>query len=175
MSLHNDPAEQVARLAEALLARGQWLGTAESCTGGLITAACTELAGSSAWFDGGVVSYSNEAKQDWLGVPEALLAAHGAVSEPVALAMAQGVQAGVQRHRPGAGAWTVAVTGIAGPGGGSPAKPVGTVWVAWAAPDGRVWAQVFRFEGDRAAVRRQTVSAALAGLLDALGVGASAG
>ncbi|MEY4763992.1 MAG: hypothetical protein RI907_665 [Pseudomonadota bacterium] len=151
------------RLAQALLARGHGLGTAESCTGGLIAAACTDLAGSSAWFDSGVVSYSNEAKQDLLGVPAALIAAHGAVSEPVALAMVQGAQAAVARHRPGA--WAVAVTGIAGPTGGSADKPVGTVWVAWAGPGQAPRARRFQFDGDRQAVRAQTVVQALAGLL----------
>jgi nicotinamide-nucleotide amidase len=152
----------VEHLAAGLQRRGWRLATAESCTGGLIAAACTELAGSSNWFDQGVVTYSNEAKQALLGVPADQIAAHGAVSEPVARAMAQGVLrlSGVDL--------TVAVTGIAGPGGGSPDKPVGTVWLAWARQDGLVQAECHRFDGDRAAVRRQTVAVALTGLLERL-------
>lgn len=152
----------VEALAALLLARGERLVTAESCTGGLIAACCTELAGSSVWFDRGWVTYSNEAKTELLSVPAELLAEHGAVSEPVALAMARGALA---RTPAGGGAdWAVAVTGIAGPTGGSPAKPVGTVWIAWAHRDGAAHAQCHRFEGDRAAVRAATVDHALAGL-----------
>ncbi|MBL0090718.1 MAG: CinA family protein [Ideonella sp.] len=148
----------VARLADALRARGWRMATAESCTGGLIAAACTDLAGSSDWFERGFVTYSNAAKTELLGVPAPLIEAHGAVSEPVARAMAQG-------------AWTrspvalsVAVTGVAGPGGGSSDKPVGTVWLAWCGADG-VWAERCCFEGTRAAVRHATVDRALQGLL----------
>lgn len=150
---------QLPNLAEALSARGWLIATAESCTGGLIAASCTELAGSSAWFDRGVVTYSNEAKSEWLGVPPELIATHGAVSEPVARAMVTGV---LQRSR---AQLAVAVTGIAGPSGGSPDKPVGTVWLAWATRGGAVEASCHRFEGDRAAVRWATVAEALAGLL----------
>lgn len=152
----------VEALAALLLARGERLVTAESCTGGLIAACCTELAGSSVWFDRGWVTYSNEAKTELLSVPAELLAEHGAVSEPVALAMARGALA----HTPAGGGadWAVAVTGIAGPTGGSPAKPVGTVWIAWAHRDGAAHVQCHRFEGDRAAVRAATVDHALAGL-----------
>jgi len=153
----------VQALATALLARGHWLATAESCTGGLIAGHCTELAGSSAWFDSGLVTYSNEAKSALLGVPPELIAAHGAVSEPVALAMAMGAHAGVQARRSGQGVWAVAVTGIAGPGGGSADKPVGTVWFGWATPAG-VHTEVQHFGGDRAAVRGATVQHALARL-----------
>nr|WP_315466107.1 CinA family protein [uncultured Rhodoferax sp.] len=129
----------------------QWmLATAESCTGGMIAAACTDLAGSSAWFERGFVSYSNEAKTDMLGVPAELIAAHGAVSEPVARAMANGA---LQHSRAQV---ALSVTGIAGPSGGSPDKPVGTVWFGWATPDG-VWSDMQRFDGDRAAVRAATV------------------
>jgi nicotinamide-nucleotide amidase len=159
----------VAQLAAALLARGCWLSTAESCTGGLIAGACTELAGSSAWFDSGVVSYSNEAKMELLGVPEALLAAHGAVSEAVALAMAGGALARVQSRRPARSVLAVAVTGVAGPGGGSVDKPVGTVWIAWAGPGASRRAHCFQFAGDRQAVRQQTVLQALNGLLAGMG------
>ncbi len=156
----------MAALADALRQRGQMLATAESCTGGLIAGACTDLAGSSDWFERGFVSYSNAAKTELLGVPAALIDAHGAVSEPVALAMAAGAlqQSLAQR--------SVAVTGVAGPGGGSAAKPVGLVWLAWAqrGPDGhiRARAQAQHFPGDRAAVRQATIACALQGLLDDL-------
>ncbi len=150
----------VEALATLLLARGERLVTAESCTGGLIAACCTELAGSSLWFERGVVTYSNEAKTEWLGVPAALIAEHGAVSEPVALAMVRGALV----HSAVPADWAVAVTGIAGPGGGSPAKPVGTVWLAWAHRSGAAHAACHHFTGDRAAVRQATVEHALAGL-----------
>jgi nicotinamide-nucleotide amidase len=158
------PIEALAgRLAGALRARGWRIATAESCTGGMIAAACTELPGSSEWFEGGVVSYSNAAKRGLLGVGAALLDAHGAVSEPVARAMAEGVLG-----RLGADL-AVAVTGIAGPGGGSPHKPVGTVWIAFAQriDSGGVQtsAEHHRFDGDRARIRQDTVAAALQGLL----------
>ena len=153
-------SDLVSRLAQALPARGWMLATAESCTGGLIAASCTELAGSSAWFDRAVVSYSNEAKSELLGVDEALIATHGAVSEPVARAMAEGVLARSKA------VVAVAVTGIAGPGGGSPDKPVGTVWLAWACRGQPTRAAVHRFEGDRAAVRWQTCAVALSGVLN---------
>ncbi len=157
------PAEGalVAALADVLRGRQWRLATAESCTGGLIAAACTAIAGSSDWFDRGFVTYSNEAKAGMLGVDPGLIQAHGAVSEPVALAMAQGALA----HS--AAQWAVAVTGIAGPGGGVPGKPVGTVWLAWAGPGPALpQAQLFWFDGDRAGVRAQTVEKALEGLLE---------
>ena len=150
-----------AELAEALLARGWMLATAESCTGGLIAGACTELSGSSRWFERGFVTYSNEAKSESLGVDPALLQAHGAVSEVVARAMAFGA---VRHSRAQAG---VAVTGVAGPTGGSADKPVGTVWFGFSV-DGRLHSETRRFEGDRQAVRRATVEHALARLLDLL-------
>ena len=151
----------VARLADALRERGLMMATAESCTGGLIAGACTELSGSSDWFERGFVTYSNAAKTELLGVPAELIAQHGAVSEPVVRAMAEGAlgHAGAQ--------WAVAVTGVAGPTGGSPDKPVGTVWLGWAGPSG-VWSERQQFEGDRAAVRQATVAHALAGLLQRL-------
>ncbi|RYZ00828.1 MAG: CinA family protein, partial [Comamonadaceae bacterium] len=117
---HSSVEAVVAALADLLLARGQLMATAESCTGGLIAGACTDLAGSSAWFERGFVTYSNEAKVESLGVDAAFIAAHGAVSEPVARAMAAGA---IERSRAQA---SVAVTGVAGPGGGSADKPVGT-------------------------------------------------
>lgn len=151
----------VERLAAQLRAKGWMMATAESCTGGLIAAACTDLAGSSDWFERGFVSYSNAAKTELLGVDAALIAQHGAVSEPVARAMAQGAVA--QAHAQVA----VAVTGVAGPGGGSIDKPVGLVWFGWAVPGG-VHTEVQRFDGDRAAVRAATVRHALARLLTLL-------
>ena len=159
-------AEGVAALAEALRARGLRMATAESCTGGLIAGACTELAGSSDWFERGFVTYSNDAKTEMLGVDAALIAAEGAVSESVARSMAVGA---LTRSRADL---AVSVTGVAGPGGGSAAKPVGTVWLAWAwrAANGEVRADALlqRFAGDRAAVRQATVVCALQGLLDRL-------
>ena len=152
-------AAQVVRLADALRARGWSLATAESCTGGLIAAACTDLAGSSDWFERGFVTYSNAAKQELLGVDEALIRAHGAVSRPVVLAMAAGALARSRAQL------AVAVTGIAGPAGGSPDKPVGTVWIATASQDGAAQACCFRFDGDRRAVREATVREAFTLLL----------
>ena len=149
--------ELVEQLASELKARGQMMVTAESCTGGLIAGACTELSGSSDWFERGFVTYSNAAKTELLGVPAALIEAHGAVSEPVAHAMAAGAVANAHAH------WSVAVTGVAGPTGGSPEKPVGTVWFGWATPAG-VFTEHRRFDGDRAAVRQATVAHALTGL-----------
>lgn len=150
--------EQAARLLQA---RGWMMATAESCTGGLIAAACTELAGSSVWFERGFVTYSNEAKAESLGVDPALIAAHGAVSEPVARAMAAGAVA----HS--AAQVALAVTGVAGPTGGSPDKPVGTVWFGWQV-DGRLRSERRRFDGDRAAVRAATVEHALRTLVQLL-------
>ena len=148
-------------LARRLKARGQMLATAESCTGGLIAAACTELSGSSDWFERGFVSYSNAAKTELLGVDAALIGSHGAVSEAVARAMAEGAIA-----RSGAQV-AVAVTGVAGPTGGSADKPVGTVWFGWAI-NGTLHTERQRFDGDRAAVRAATVRHALARLLEFL-------
>ncbi|GAB4402490.1 MAG: hypothetical protein OHK0048_20400 [Rhodoferax sp.] len=154
----NDLAPTLAALAQTLTVRGWMLCTAESCTGGLIAAACTERAGSSAWFERGFVTYSNAAKTELLGVPTQSIVQHGAVSAEVAQAMARGALA----HS--AAQCALAVTGIAGPEGGSPDKPVGTVWLAWAGPFG-VHAEVQRFAGDRAAVRAATVRHALQKLL----------
>jgi nicotinamide-nucleotide amidase len=135
------------------------MAAAESCTGGLIAAACTDLAGSSEWFERGFVTYSNAAKAEMLGVDTALIAEHGAVSEQVALAMLQGalLRAPVQL--------AVAVTGIAGPGGAVPGKPVGTVWLAWGRPDA-THAERLQLPGDRASVRAATVQAAISRLLE---------
>lgn len=146
------------QLADALRRHGWMLATAESCTGGLIAATCTGLSGSSDWLDRGFVTYSNAAKTAQLGVPEALIAQHGAVSEPVARAMAEGAL------RYSLAQLSVAVTGVAGPTGGSADKPVGTVWFGWATPEG-VTTERQCFPGDRDAVRLATVQHALAGLL----------
>ena len=148
----------VEQLASALKARHQMMATAESCTGGLIAGACTEISGSSDWFERGFVTYSNAAKSELLGIPAALIEEHGAVSESVARAMAAGAVVNAHAH------WSVAVTGIAGPTGGSADKPVGTVWFGWATPMG-VFTERQHFGGDRAAVRQATVAHALAGLL----------
>jgi nicotinamide-nucleotide amidase len=150
------------RLGERLLAAGLMAATAESCTGGWIAKTFTDIAGSSAWFDRGFVTYSNAAKVQMLGVAEATLTAHGAVSEQTVRAMAEGALARSDA------ALSVAVSGIAGPGGGSADKPVGTVWLAWAGTPAGTRARRLQLPGDRDAVRRQSVAQALQGLLDAL-------
>ena len=134
------------------------LVTAESCTGGWIAKSVTDIAGSSDWFDCGMAAYSYEAKQALLGVRPQTLEVHGAVSRETVIEMVSGalVNSGASI--------AVAVTGIAGPGGGSEDKPVGTVWIGWKRRGGYAKAEVFNFEGDREAVRRQTVAAALVGL-----------
>jgi nicotinamide-nucleotide amidase len=147
-----------ARVADAVRQRRLMLVTAESCTGGWIAKALTDLPGSSAWFHAGVVTYSYEAKEALLGVNPRTLESQGAVSEETALEMVSGALA-----RLGAGV-AVAVTGIAGPTGGTPDKPVGTVWISWKVRGGYAHARRFCFAGDREAVRRQTVAAALGGL-----------
>jgi nicotinamide-nucleotide amidase len=141
-------------LAQALLARRWLLATAESCTGGMIAAACTDLSGSSNWFERGFVTYSNEAKIELLGVDPAMIAQHGAVSEVVARAMAFGAV----RHSKAQ--VSVAVTGVAGPTGGSADKPVGTVWFGFQV-DGRLTSETRLFNGDRAAVRDASLRHAL--------------
>ena len=152
---------QTANLADILQQKGWLMATAESCTGGMIAAACTDLAGSSNWFERGFVSYSNDAKTEMLGVDAALVAHHGAVSEEVVRAMAQGT---IRYSRAQV---AVAVTGVAGPDGGSTAKPVGTVWFGWATPAGVV-SEMRSFDGDRAAVRMATVRHALQRLVELL-------
>jgi len=147
------------RCGMALLQRGLQVATAESCTGGGIAEAITRVDGSSGWFGQGWVTYSNAAKVAQLGVPQRLLDRHGAVSREVVIAMAEGA-----RQRAGAD-WGVAVSGIAGPGGGSPEKPVGTVWLAWANRD-ETHVQRQIFTGDRAQVREQTVVLALEELIN---------
>jgi nicotinamide-nucleotide amidase len=144
----------VTALAKVLGARQWRMASAESCTGGLIAAACTSVAGSSTWFERGFVTYSNEAKTEMLGVDPALIAEHGAVSEAVARAMVQGAlqRAPVQL--------AVAVTGIAGPGGATPGKPVGTVWLAWGTAQ-QQRAHLLQLLGTRTQIRQATVAAAL--------------
>ena len=148
------------RLGRACEARGVMLATAESCTGGLVAEAITRVPGSSAWFDRAFVTYSNAAKTSMLAVPPELLVVHGAVSEPVARAMVEGALAASTARA------AVAITGIAGPGGGTEAKPVGTVWIAWAARHDATQPRPFRFDGDRQAIRRAAAATALRGLID---------
>lgn len=148
-------------LANLMLGKNFFLATAESCTGGLIAGACTDLAGSSLWFDRGFVTYSNAAKTEMLGVDSALIAQWGAVSEPVVRAMAEGAV----KHS--AAQVSVAATGVAGPSGGSVDKPVGTVWLGWCV-NGQTTVQKCYFEGDRSTVRALTVQHAITGLINLL-------
>lgn len=152
----------VESLAAALTGRGWHIATAESCTGGWIAKCCTDAAGSSAWFERGYVTYSNQAKIDMLGVKPDSLLRHQAVSSAVAREMTEGA-----RRQSGAEV-SVAVTGIAGPDGGSEEKPVGTVWFAWSMPGREPWCERMQFSGNRAAVRLETVAHALRGLLNHL-------
>jgi nicotinamide-nucleotide amidase len=161
MRIDDDIYALAVRLGQAAIARKLRLATAESCTGGLIAGAITAVAGSSDWFDRGFVTYSNAAKVDELGVPEALIERFGAVSGEVALAMAQGAL------RASRADWAVAVTGIAGPAGGTAEKPVGTVCFGWAGPPGAT-SELRVLPGDRAEIRRESVAVALRGLLDRL-------
>jgi nicotinamide-nucleotide amidase len=162
-----DDLQDLARRAgERMQQRSLMVATAESCTGGWVAACLTAVAGSSAWFERGFVTYSNDAKQEALGVSRDTLDAHGAVSEPVAREMV----VGALRHSRAQVA--VAVTGIAGPSGGTPEKPVGTVCFAWAGPGDAISSRTLHFAGDREQVRRQSVAEALTGVLrlaDALG------
>jgi len=152
-------ADQAARLAAALRRRGELLATAESCTGGWVAKICTDLAGSSEWFECGFVTYSNDSKQQLLGVSAETLDRYGAVSEQTVQEMAAGVLQNSQAQ------WAVAISGLAGPSGGSREKPVGTVWFAWAGPDGWMMSRRYRFDGDREAVRRQAVATTLSVLV----------
>ena len=155
-------AALTAALAAELRAHGRRLATAESCTGGWIAKACTDLAGSSDWFERGYVSYSNASKHEMLGVRPADIHRFGAVSEEVAAAMASGAQ------ERAAVDFALSVSGIAGPGGGSPDKPVGTVCFGWALPDDDAETETLLFVGDRDDIRRQTVAHAIKGLLSRL-------
>jgi nicotinamide-nucleotide amidase len=154
--------ELAQSIAMRLMARGEMLATAESCTGGWAAQALTALAGSSNWFERGFVTYSNAAKEEMLGVRPETLAHHGAVSEEAAREMALGA---LSHSR---AAVALAITGIAGPGGGTLEKPVGMVCFAWAAKGGATRSETRRFAGDREAVRRQSVERALAGVLELL-------
>lgn len=160
-----DTAATVRAIATRMTGAGWTLATAESCTGGLVATLCTDLPGSSAWFERGLVTYSNRAKQDLLGVPEEILRRHGAVSRECAGAMA----AGLAERTPAD--WGIAITGIAGPGGGTVDKPVGLVWVAWIRRGLAPQCELLRLDGSREAIRRASAAAALAGLLDRLGSG----
>ena len=158
-TLSDSELRQLAQqLGERLRDAREHLVTAESCTGGWIAKCMTDIAGSSDWFDCGMVAYSYEAKQALLGVRPQTLESHGAVSRETVIEMVSGalVNSGASV--------AVAVTGIAGPGGGSADKPVGTVWVGWKRRGGYARAEIFHFDGDREAVRRQTVAAALRGV-----------
>jgi len=160
---HNGNFEHIATaVGQELLRRRQCLSTVESCTGGWIAQAITTIAGSSAWFEAGFVTYSNASKTTMVGVPSSVLDVRGAVSaEAVESMVAGGCRAtGTE--------WGVAVSGIAGPGGGTAAKPVGTVYIAWQGFARPVWSKHFHFSGDRKNIRIQTVEAALQGLLAAL-------
>ncbi len=152
-----------AELGRRLAAQGARVATAESCTGGLVAGAITMIAGSSGWFERGFVTYSNDAKMDMLGVRQATLHAHGAVSEPTAGEMADGAL----RRSPADLA--VAVTGVAGPGGGTAAKPVGMVCFGWAVKNGPTSTATHHLPGDRGGIRRASVVLALQGLLDRVG------
>ncbi|MCP4488078.1 MAG: CinA family protein [Gammaproteobacteria bacterium] len=151
-------------LAEQLSRQGQKLATAESCTGGLIAKTLTDLAGSSVWFDRGFVTYSNAAKSDMLAIPASVIAEYGAVSETVVSAMVKGVLNYSDAD------YAIAVTGVAGPGGGSEEKPVGTVWIGVGSKQ-QVVAIKYLFPGDRDAVRRATLEMALVNLKDLLVIG----
>ncbi len=145
-----------------LVARGETLATAESCTAGWIAKAITDVAGSSEWFNAGIASYADEAKTALLDVPATLLKKEGAVSKAVVEAMAQGALARTGADR------AVAVSGIAGPGGGTEEKPIGTVWFAWARRDGEevvLKTRLEHFQGDRDGIRRQTVGRAMSGIM----------
>jgi nicotinamide-nucleotide amidase len=148
------------KLGARMLMKGRRLATAESCTGGWVAKVITDIPGSSDWFDCAIVSYSNVSKHDFLGVPDGLLLDHGAVSEYTVLAMLKGL---FERTRADAG---ISISGIAGPGGGSDDKPVGTVWIAWGLRGQMAHTQKFQFDGDRNDVRLQSVAAALDAMLE---------
>ena len=163
MPLNDEALALAVELGRALRARHWRVATAESCTGGLVAAAITAIAGSSDWFERGYVTYSNEAKHEMLGVPVTVIAESGAVSEAVAVAMAEGA-----RSMSGAQC-ALSVTGVAGPGGGSAAKPVGMVCFGWVVDGAPARVVTRHFAGDRAGVRSQSVVAALRGLLELVG------
>lgn len=157
--MDRDLFELSERVGQALLAPGWMMASAESCTGGWVAECVTMVSGSSQWFDRGFVTYTNRAKQEMLGVQAQTLAAHGAVSEQTVAEMVQGAL----RHSQAQIA--LAISGVAGPTGGSPDKPVGTVCIGWGLRDAAPQVQRYRFDGDREAVRRQSVIEALNGVL----------
>lgn len=154
--------KDTSKIVELLTASGKTLGTAESCTGGLLAASIVDVPGASAIFKGGIVSYSNEIKSGVLGVPQTILDQHGAVSSECAGAMAEGALALLKTDI------ACSTTGIAGPGGATPTKPVGTVWFGVAMKDRPAFTRMFLFKGDRAAIRAQSVAAAQGLILEAL-------
>ena len=152
-----DLEKMVEALGESLRSQRCRMATAESCTGGLVACTLTDVAGSSEWFEGGVVAYDNRVKMRLLGVPEEVLVRHGAVSRACVESMVQGVCTLMDVPV------GLAISGIAGPGGGTPDKPVGTVWVAWQSA-GRVWSRDFSFDGSRREIKMQSMRAAIAEL-----------
>jgi nicotinamide-nucleotide amidase len=152
-----------SELGDKMLARGWMLATAESCTGGWAGQLITAIPGSSHWYERGFITYANAAKIEMLGVPEATIATHGAVSEETASAMAAGALA--HSHAQAA----LSISGIAGPGGGTPQKPVGLVCYGWALEDGTVMSSTCRLDGDREEIRSRAVAAALRGLIELIG------
>lgn len=153
-----DVENAVAALGQSLRVQGYRMATAESCTGGLVASTLTDVAGSSEWFEGGIVAYDNRVKMRLLGVPEEVLLGQGAVSQACVESMVRGVCALLDV------AVGLAISGIAGPSGGSPNKPVGTVWVAWGI-SGRVWSRDFRFQGSRREIKLQSMRAAISELV----------
>lgn len=161
--MENRESNLARRLGEALLSRHWHCAVAESCTGGRLAAAITEISGSSQWFDRGFVTYTNQAKTEMLEVSSELIVTEGAVSELVVRAMAEGALVASHANI------TVAISGIAGPSGGSPEKPVGLVWLAWAQRHGITDARSYYFEGNRSSIRTQAVAIALDGLITRIG------
>lgn len=155
------PQEYASKIGQLLLARGATVTAAESCTGGAVAEALTSVAGASSWFHCGFITYSNRAKSELIGVPGDVIDTYGAVSEPVVIAMAHGVLIRA------AADYSVAISGIAGPDGGSMEKPVGTVWLAWAGPC-KSFARRCYYQGDRQQVRQQAVLEALTGLIECI-------
>ena len=162
MPVDDDLYEQAYQIGRRLRAQGNWLSTAESCTGGWLGKVLTDVPGGSAWYDRGFITYNNQAKHEMLGVSEETLVEYGAVSEPTVLEMAKGALNSSRADI------SVAITGIAGPGGATTGKPVGTVWFAWASALGStgefIHSEQHRFEGDREHIRRQAVQQALLGI-----------
>ena len=158
MNNDEDLADLATDIGQELINKGLKLATAESCTGGWVSKAVTDIDGSSQWFECALVTYSNQAKHELLGVEQALLDEHGAVSQATVKAMVLGL---LDRCAADVG---ISISGVAGPGGGSEEKPVGTVWIAWAKPGQVIEARRFNFMGDRESIRRQSVAEALMGV-----------